>query len=105
MDGTEEKNSNKHLIYTSDDKSKFYPVDKVGENDNAQANECSDIDQLANSLNGLTINPCSNVQCASETANNDHISNPTTLNKILSEDKSKVLFHNPDHISWNKVYR
>ena len=34
----------------------------------------------------------------------DHISNPTTLDKILPEVKSKVLYHNPDHITWNKTY-
>ena len=58
MAGTEEKNSNNNLIYTSDDESEFYPIHKVGEVDNIQANEGSDMDQLANSLNDLTIHPC-----------------------------------------------
>ena len=98
------KNSNDNLIYTSDDESEFYPVDKVGKVDSVQANEGSDIDQLANSLNDLKIHPSSKKQCASETTDNDHISNPNTLNNILPEVKSKVLFHNPDYNSWNKAY-
>ena len=60
--------------------------------------------KLANSLNDLTIYPSSNVQCASEASDNDHISNSTTLTNILPEVKSKVLYHNPDHNSWNKAY-
>ena len=67
------KNSNKDLIYTSDDESEFYPVDKVHKVANLQANEGSDIDQLANSLNDPTIHPSSNIQCASETIDKDHI--------------------------------
>ena len=94
MDGTEEKNSNDDLISTSHDESEFYPVDKVGKIGNIQANEGSDIDQLANSLNDLTIHPSSNVQCASETTDKNHISNPPTLNNILPDVKSKVLYHN-----------
>ena len=82
VDGTE-KNSNNNLIYTSDDESEFYPVDKVGKVDNVQANEGSDIDPLANSLNNLTIHPSSNVEGTSETTDNDHISNRTTWNNIL----------------------
>ena len=104
VDGTDEKNSNNNLIYTSDDESEFYPVDKVGKIGNVQANEGTDIDQLANSLNDLTIHPGSIVQCTSETTDNHHISNLTTLNNILPEVKSKVLYHNPDHNSWNKAY-
>ena len=45
VNGSEEKNSNNDLIYTSDDESEFYLVDKVGKVDKVQTNECSDIDQ------------------------------------------------------------
>ena len=51
----------------------------------------SDIDQLANILNELTMHPSSNVQCASEKIDNDRISNPTKMNNILPEVKSKVV--------------
>ena len=67
MAGTEEKNSNKGLIYTRDDESEFYPIDKIGEVDNVLANGVSDIDQLENGLNELTIHPSSNVQSPNET--------------------------------------
>ena len=99
-----EKNSNNELIYTGDDESEFHAVDKVGKVDNTKVNEGSDIDQLRNSLNNLTIHPNSNV-CASETTDNDHISNPTTFNNILPEVKSKILYHKPDHNFWNKAYK
>ena len=90
------------MIYTRDDESEFYPIDKIGEVDNVQANEGSDIDPLANSSNDVTIDARCNVQSANETTDNNHISNPTTMSKILPEVKSKVLYHNPDHNSWNK---
>ena len=67
MAGNEEKNSNKDLIYTRDDESEFYPIDKIGEVDNVLANGVSDIDQLENGLNELTIHPSSNVQSPNET--------------------------------------
>ena len=94
MDVTEEKNSNNNSIYTINDESEFHLVDEVGKVDNVQANEGSAIDQFANSLNELIIHPSSNVQCVSETNDNDDISNPTTMNNILPEVKSKVLYHN-----------
>ena len=75
------------MIYTSDDESTFYPVDKVDKVDNIQANEGSDTDQFANSLNDLTKRPSSNVQCVSETTDNNHINNPTTMNNVLPEVK------------------
>ena len=50
------------------------------------------------------MHPSSNIQSASETTDNDHISNQTTLNNILPEVKSKFLYHNPDHNSWNEAY-
>ena len=87
MTGTEEKNSNKDLIYTSDDESKFYPTDKIDEVDNILANGVNDIDQLENGLNELTIHPSSNVQSPNETTDNDHISNPTILHNIVPEVK------------------
>ena len=104
VDVAEERNSNNDLIYTSDDESEFHPVYKVGKVDNVQANDGSNIDQLANSLNNLTVDPNSNVQCASEITDKGRISTPTTLNNILPEVKSKVLYHNPDDNSWNKAY-
>ena len=67
MAGNEEKNSNKDFIYTRDDESEFYPIDKIGEVDNVLANGVSDIDQLENGLNELTIHPSSNVQSPNET--------------------------------------
>ena len=94
MDVTEEKNSNNNSIYTINDESEFHLVDEVGKVDNVQGNEGSAIDQFANSLNELIIHPSSNVQCVSETTDNDDISNPTTMNNILPEVKSKVLYHN-----------
>ena len=94
MDVTEEKNSNNNSIYTINDENEFHLVDEVGKVDNVQANESSAIDQFANSLNELIIHPSSNVQCVSETTDNDDISNPTTMNNILPEVKSKVLYHN-----------
>ena len=75
------------MIYTSDDESKFYPVDKVDKVDNMQANEGSDKDQFANSLNDLKKRSSSNVQCVSETTDNNHISNPATMNNVLPEVK------------------
>ena len=51
------------MIYASDDGSEFYPIDKVGEVNNVQASEGSDIDLLANSLNDLTMHPCSVAVC------------------------------------------
>ena len=104
VDVTEEKNSDNDLIYSINDESEFYPVDKVGKVDNIQANEGSDIDQLPNSLNDLIIHTSSNVQCTNETTDNDDISNPTTINKVVPEVKRNVLYHNPDHDSWSKAY-
>ena len=69
-----------------------------------QVDEGSGRDQLGKSLNNLTIQSNSNV-CASETTDNDHISNPTTFNNILPEVKTKTLYHNPDHNFWNKAYK
>ena len=85
-----EKNSNNDLIYTGDHESEFHAVDKVGKVDNTQVNEGSDIDQLRNSLNNLTIHPNSNVfvQVKQLTVTTSVIQ----LHSIISYQKSKVRF-------------
>ena len=79
---------------TNDDESEFYPSSKECDTESPPVNENDYINTLRDSLNNLTI---------SASVNND-ISNPTVLNNILPKVRSVVLYHNPDHNSWNKAF-
>ena len=79
---------------TNDDKSEFYPSSKEYDTESPPVNENDYINTLTDSLNNLTI---------SASVNSD-ISNPTVLNNILPKVRSMVLYHNPDHNSWNKAF-
>ena len=79
---------------TNDDESEFYPSSKEYDTESPPVNENHDINTLTDSLNDLTI---------SASVNSD-ISNPTVLNNILPKVRSMVLYHNPDHNSWNKAF-
>ena len=76
---------------TSDDESEFYPSSKKCDTETPPVNENDIINTLRDSLNDLTI---------SVSPNSD---NPTVLNNILPKVRSMVLYHNPDHKSWNQA--
>ena len=78
---------------TSEAGGEFYPISKECDTGSPPVNENDDVSTLTDRLNDLTI---------SKSVNSD-TSNPTVLNNILTKAKSTVLYHNPDHNSWNKA--
>ena len=88
----DEKLVEKDCSIISDDEREFYLSSKECDTESLLVNE-NDMNTLTDSLNDLTI---------SASVNSD-ISNPNVINNILPKVRSTVLYHNPDHNSWNKV--
>lgn len=84
-----EKDSNITSYYYE---SEFYPSNKQCDIESPLVNESDNKSNLTYSLNDLTM-------C--ETSNSG-ISNLTIINNNMAKVRLTVLYHNPDHDSWNK---
>ena len=79
-------------------------MNKMSDVDKMLTKGVSDVNHLVANINYLTTKLCHNLHSENVKIDNKSISNPIRSNSILLKARRKVLYHNPDHNSWNKRY-
>ena len=102
IDNTIEKKvgKNENIELESDNDTDFYPISNMPSNISSN----DDIEDLASSLNDLSIQPCNVENTKVSASNTKGVDNPTTEHNILPKVKSKTIYFNPDSESWNEAH-
>ena len=102
IDNTIEKKvgKNENIELESDNDTDFYPISNMPSNISSN----DDIEDLAGSLNDLSIQPCNVENTKVSASNTKGVDNPTTEHNILPKVKSKIIYFNPDSESWNEAH-